>query len=161
MDVNPDFRDLLRLFNDAGSRYLVVGAHAVAYHAEPRYTKDLDLWVEPSPANAHRVFEALTRFGAPLNGVNSDLFADPDMVYQIGIEPNRIDVVMGMEALTFATAWRRRVRSSYGGVPVSILSKTDLIRNKCAVARAQDLLDVGRLRSRPRSRVKKRRRKRT
>ena len=149
MSVNPDFKDLFRILNDARVRYIVVGAHAVAYHTEPRFTKDLDLWVEPSAANATRVWEALARFGAPLQSVTRADLADPQLVYQIGVEPNRIDVMMGVEGVTFPTAWRNRVRTTYGGVRIYVLARSDLVRAKRAAGRPQDLLDLQRLTARP------------
>ncbi|MCK4661201.1 MAG: hypothetical protein KAV82_16900 [Phycisphaerae bacterium] len=145
MEVNQNFSDLLRTLNDAGARFLVVGAYAVAYHTEPRFTQDLDIWVEPSSENAARVWEALRKFGAPLQGVTRKDFADSELVYQIGIEPNRIDVMMGIDGVTFPTAWRNRVRTTYGGIPVHVLNKVDLLRAKRAVGRPQDLLDIERL----------------
>lgn len=145
MDVNRDFCDLLRALNDARARYLVVGAHAVAFHAEPRYTKDLDVWVEATRANAARVWEALISFGAPLKGRSPADFADPRAVYQMGIEPNRVDIVMGIDGVTFRTAWRNRVTSSYGGVPFSVLGFRDLVRAKRAANRPQDRLDLAHL----------------
>ena len=164
MDVNPDFRDLFSTLNTARVRYLVVGAHAVAFHAEPRYTKDLDLWVDATPGNASRLFRALAKYGAPLRGVTEQDFTDPEVIYQVGIEPNRIDFLMSIERLRFETAWDRRVVSSYGGVRIYLLGRQDLIRAKQAAGRPQDLLDLRRLtrtsprrkprspRSKPRSR---------
>ncbi len=110
MELSPDLTDLLREFSAVGVRFLVVGAHAVAYHAEPRYTKDLDLWVEPTAENAARVWQALVRFGAPLRHMRREDFANPALVYQLGIEPNRVDIMMGIDGVTFPPAWKRRTR---------------------------------------------------
>ena len=145
MDTNPDFRDLLRSLSDAGVRYVIVGAYAVIYHTEPRYTKDLDIWVEPTEANAGRVWKALARFGAPLKGVKVEDFTDAETVYQIGVEPNRIDIITSIDGVAFTQAWARRVRAVYGEIPTYILAKSDLIRNKRAAGRLQDLLDLKRL----------------
>ena len=145
MPANPDFCDLFRAFNEDSVEYLVVGAHAFFHYAEPRYTKDLDVWVRPSPENAERVFRALARFGAPMIDVTPESFTDPDLVYQIGVAPNRIDVMMGIAGVDFNTAWANRVESSYGGVPIHIISKQDLIQAKKASGRPQDLLDLDRL----------------
>ena len=93
MNGNRDFKDLLRAFSKGRVRYLIVGAYAVIYHTEPRYTKDIDIWVDPSPENARRAFKALARYGVPLAGVTEADFADPRIVYQIGIEPNRVDTL--------------------------------------------------------------------
>jgi hypothetical protein len=145
MPANPDFRDRFSMFNAERVEYLVVGAHAVIYFTEPRYTKDLDVWVNPSAENAERVHRALARFGAPLAGIAPGDFADPGLVYQIGVPPNRIDVVMGVAGLKFRNAWAGRVRSTYDGIPVSIVGKESLMRAKRAAGRRQDLLDLEKL----------------
>lgn len=145
MDANPDYCDLLSEFNAASVRYLVIGAHALAYHAEPRFTKDIDVWVHSAAENARRVWAALRKFGAPLKGIGAADFSVPDMVYQMGMPPNRVDVLTSVAGVRFANAWRRRVRVSYGGVGIFVMSRTDLIRNKRACGRPQDLLDVKQL----------------
>lgn len=142
MATNPDFTDLLLAFNAAEVRYLVVGGYAVAFHARPRFTKDLDVWVDPSPENARRTWEALRRFGAPLSGVTVQDLANPEMVYQIGIPPNRVDILMGVTGLAFPDAWEHRVAGTYGDCPLHVLGRHDLIRNKRATGRPQDLLDL-------------------
>ncbi len=147
MAANPDFKELLNIFNDEHVEYLVAGAHAVMYHTEPRYTKDIDLWVNPTPANAELVYRALARFGAPLQKVTVANFSNPEMVYQLGIEPNRIDVLMDIAGLTFAAAWTDRVESTYAGIPIPILGKASLIAAKQASGRPQDLLDLAKLRT--------------
>jgi predicted nucleotidyltransferase len=146
MELSPDLTDLLRSLSDAGARFLIVGAHAVAYHTEPRYTKDLDVWVEPTAENAARVWGALARFGAPLKNVQVADFATPQLVYQVGIEPNRVDLMMGIDGVTFPVAWRNRVRTTYAGIPVCLLGRNDLIRAKKASGRPRDLEDIARLR---------------
>lgn len=142
MSANSDFKDLLRGFNAAGVEYLIVGAHAVMIYTEPRYTKDIDIWVRRSPANAERVFRALAEFGAPLRDATPSDFTNPDVVFQIGVAPNRIDVMMDVEGVTFDEAWSNKTESSYDGVPVHFLGKAELIRAKRASARPQDLLDL-------------------
>ncbi len=161
MDISRDFEEMLRGLNDAKARYLVVGAYAVAFHSEPRYTKDLDIWVDPYPDNAARVWAALVKFGAPIGGLKARDFEDPKNVFQIGFPPNRIDVIMGLSGITFAEAWRSRVKSSLGGVPVFVLDREGLLRAKRAAGRPQDLLDVAKiLQHRPGSAHKKRKKKR-
>jgi len=145
MAANPDFKELFSIFNEEKVEYLVIGAHAVMFYTGPRYTKDLDIWVNPSADNAARVYKALKRFGAPLEGVAPNDLADPNLVYQVGIEPNRFDIQMGTEALDFGAAWPNRSRSSYDGVPINILGKGDLIKTKRACARPQDLIDAEKL----------------
>ena len=142
MAVNPDFRDLFSALNAAGARYLVVGGYAVAFHAEPRYTKDLDVWVEASPENAAKVYAALREFGAPLADVSPLDFAQTGLVFQMGVAPNRIDIVTSIDGVGFPEAWDGRVRSAYGGVEMAVISREELLRNKRAMARPQDLLDV-------------------
>jgi len=142
MGVNPDLRDLFKIFNDHGVEYLVVGAYAVIYYTFPRFTKDLDVWVNPTPENARRVFRALAKFGAPLVDVGETDFTDREMVYQIGIEPNRIDIMMGISSSEFPAAWANRKRSTYGGIPICIIGREDLIQSKIAANRPQDVIDV-------------------
>lgn len=145
MPANPDFSELFSTFNDEQVEYLVAGAHAVIFHAEPRYTKDLDIWVRPVPGNASRVYRALSRFGAPLRDVKVEDFHDEDLVYQIGVAPNRIDILMGIAGVSFEEAWEDRVESTYDGIPIRLLGRKTLIRAKKVAGRKQDLLDVERL----------------
>lgn len=142
MALNPDFRDLFFEFNAAEARYLVVGAQAVIFHTVPRYTKDLDVWIDPAPENARRAYAGLARFGAPLEGVSPEDLALPGTVLQIGVEPNRIDVLNRIGDLEFESAWSRGVPSTYAGVPIAILGLDDLIAVKRAAGRPQDLLDA-------------------
>jgi len=146
MKSNPDFSDLLKTFNDCGVKYLVVGAYAVMVYAEPRFTKDLDIWVDPSHDNAERVWRALEKFGAPLQRVEIKDFCNRELVYQIGIEPNRIDILMDCPGVKFKTAWKNRKKRKYGGQAVNIMGRSDLIRSKRRAGRDQDLLDLKRLR---------------
>jgi len=139
---DPDYRDLLSAFEREGVRYLIVGAHAVIFHTEPRYTKDIDIWVEPTQANAERVFRALERFGAPLRGISPDDFVNQQLVYQIGIEPHRINIIMGVRGLRFPTAWRNRKRGFYDKLRVNILGREDLLKNKRRVGQSVDIIDV-------------------
>jgi hypothetical protein len=142
MAVNPDFRDLFVAFDDAEVRFLVVGAYAVTFHSRPRFTKSLDVWVDPSPDNAERVWEALAAFGAPLSEVSPSDFTRESMVFQIGVEPNRIDILMGIEGVTFTDAWNRRVPATCGDAPIHVISREDLIENKRRVGRPSDLEDL-------------------
>ncbi len=142
MDVNPDYKDLLRELNARGVKYVVVGTHALIYYTEPRFTKDLDIWVEPTRENAQKIFEALKFFGAPLQGISIEDFANPQNIYQIGVSPSRIDIIMGISGVHFPTAWRNKKQVLYGDVRINILSSQDLLRNKKASARPQDLTDA-------------------
>lgn len=142
MAVNPDFSDLLRVLRDAEARFIVVGAYAVIHYTEPRYTKDLDLWVEPTTENAKRVFSALAVFGAPVDELTLEDLENPQLVYQIGIEPNRIDLLMAVGGLDFERAFRRAEMTTYGGVPIRVLALPDLMAAKRAAGRAQDAIDL-------------------
>ncbi|MEO5897150.1 MAG: hypothetical protein ABIS06_15785 [Vicinamibacterales bacterium] len=142
MPINPDFNDLFAALNATGSRYLLVGGYAVAVHAIPRFTKDLDIWIEPSADNALRVMDALRQFGAPLESLSTADLMAPGTIFQIGIPPNRIDLVMAIDGVIFSDAWASRLNAHYGDVAISVISRTDLIRNKRAVGRPQDLVDA-------------------
>lgn len=143
--VNRDFEDLLRCLNHAKARYLVVGAYAVIFYTEPRYTKDLDVWIELNSENAERVYTALKNFGAPLKGLSPNDFSRPGFTYQIGIEPNRIDILMGVDGVTFEKAWKRHRITKYGKQKTTMIDIDDLIKNKHAVGRAQDIIDIASL----------------
>lgn len=149
MPVNPDFSDLFSALNEVDARYLMVGGYAVSFHAEPRFTKDLDVWVEPTPANAAAVRAALSAFGAPMSGVSQEDLATPGMVVQVGVPPNRIDIVTSIDGVGFPEAWAERVAAVYGDVPIHVIGRSDLIRNKRACGRPQDLVDADRLSGEP------------
>lgn len=143
-----DQRDLLLAFNARKVRYLVVGGYAYSFYAEPRATKDLDVFVDPTPENATAVFRALTDFGAPLAGMSAADFQDGKSWFQIGVALSRIDIIQRIDAIDFDAAWR----SSEPGmaaddIPVRYISLEDLIRNKLAVGRPRDLVDVEDLRA--------------
>jgi hypothetical protein len=142
MKLNRHYSDLLSAFGANRVRFLLVGAYALAYHGRPRATGDLDVWVEATPSNARRVYAALAEFGAPLEKVAAEDFARPGTVFQIGIAPNRIDILTSLTALDFPGAWKNRRRVAYGSIPVSLLSAPDLLKNKRALGRARDLADA-------------------
>ena len=142
MAVNPDFRDLFAALNESGARYLLVGGYAVALHAEPRFTKDLDVWVDATPENALRVFQALAQFGAPMGDIPATDLARPALIFQIGVAPNRIDVITSIDGVTFSEAWEARATTRYGDESIHVIGREHLIQNKRAVGRPQDLLDV-------------------
>jgi len=145
--TNPDFKDLLKILNDYSVRYLIVGGYAVMYYAEPRFTKDIDIWVEPTRANAKKIWKTLAEFGAPLEQVTEDDFWNKDLVYQIGVAPNRIDIMMDIPAVQFNDAWKNRIKSHYGDIPIFIISLDDLIKAKEDAGRDQDLLDLKHLKA--------------
>jgi hypothetical protein len=140
--MHSGFEELLSIFNAHGVKYLVVGGHAVMLYTEPRYTRDLDLWVEASNQNSARIFYALAAFGAPLTGLAPEDFAHEGFFYQIGVPPVRVDILMSVSGLKFAEAWPNRNESAIGGQKVWFISRADLIRNKRAYGRHIDLHDV-------------------
>ena len=143
--MNQDFKDLLAEFNARQVEYLIVGAHALAAHGHVRATQDLDVWVRPDPENANRVIAALRAFGAPLHDLTVQDLSRPGLIFQIGVEPIRIDVLTVIDGVQFDEAWSERVHSTFAGEPVAVLSREHLIKNKLAAARTQDLADVERL----------------
>ena len=155
MAENPDYRELLQLLNQFAVDYLIVGGFAVMKYGEPRYTKDLDVWIHNSAANSLRLVEALKKFGAPLehDGITPATFTEKQIVYQIGIARVRIDILTQITGVEFVTAWKNRVRSTFG-VPVHFISQGDLEVNKRALGRARDMEDLKRSPQRKRSRKK-------
>ena len=149
MSVNPDFRDLFAALNEAEAEFLIVGGYALAVHGVPRFTKDLDVWVRADEANANRVWHALDSFGAPFGDLRVEDLASPGIVFQMGVPPNRIDIITGIDGIGFDEAWKRRLSSAYGDQPVKVIGFEDLIRNKEATGRPQDALDAVTLRKRP------------
>lgn len=140
--MNSDFKDLLRLFGVHEVRYLVVGGYAVSHHAQPRFTKDLDLWIEPSEANARRVAGALREFGIPLIEVDEGDFAQEGLQFAVGMPPSQLDFLTTVPGLVFAECWPTRVNVDIDGIHVSYLSKDALITAKRTAGRAQDLADL-------------------
>ena len=144
MAENPHYRELLQLLNEFEVEYLIVGGFAVMKYGEPRYTKDLDVWVHNSPQNSACVVGALRKFGAPLehDGITTETFTGRQLVYQIGIAPVRIDVLTEITGVEFPGAWGKRVASTFFGVPVHFISLDDLVANKQALGRSSDLKDL-------------------
>ena len=142
MDLHPDFRDLLSALADTNAEYLVVGGWAVGFHAEPRFTKDLDLFIGPSDANLAAVVAALARFGAPAHLVDALRSLGPEEFLFLGAPPVRIDILRHVTGLTFADAYARRVRVEWDGVPVSVVHFDDLVAAKKAAGRERDARDL-------------------
>lgn len=144
--MNSDFKDLLEAFNAAGVRYLIIGGYAVIKHTEPRFTKDLDLWVATDIENSKKVYDALAEFGAPIEELTPSDFAEPDAFFTMGLPPNRIDIMFDLNGVDIGQVWERRVDGMLGDVPVHFIGRDDLIHNKEAVGRLQDLADAEKLR---------------
>jgi hypothetical protein len=140
--MNRDFLDMLSALFDAGADFLVVGAHAVAVHARPRATGDLDLWVRPTAENAERVWRALEAFGAPLHELTRADLTSNDLVFQIGLAPRRIDILTDIGSVEFQQAWERRVTLDLEGMRVPVIGREDLIQAKRDAGRPRDLADI-------------------
>jgi len=153
--MHSDLIDILRVFNLYKVEYLIIGGYAVVFHAEPRFTKDLDILVRASQENARRVFQALRAFGAPLSGLTEKDFEQERYWYQIGTPPVRVDILMSIDGVKFDDAWARRVESTIGDVCALFISKEDLIIAKTAAGRPQDLLDVEALSAPPSNKKQK------
>ena len=146
MSVNPDFRDLFATLNDANAEFLIVGGYALAVHGAPRFTKDLDVWIKANPDNAQRVWKALMAFGAPFGDLTLQDLSTPGIIFQMGLPPNRIDIITSIDGVEFHEAWSHKLVSAYGDQPVMVIGIDELIRNKEATGRAQDSLDAKTLR---------------
>lgn len=140
--LGKDFKEFVAALNARHVEFLVIGGYAVAFHGFPRYTKDLDLWVGPDLDNVLRLLSALEDFGFASLGLTEADFKDPTVVIQLGQPPNRIDLLCGVGGLDFDEAYRRRETLDPAGVPLSFISRGDLIGVKRAAGRHQDMADV-------------------
>jgi len=143
--LNPDFKELLRLFNDHNVEYLVVGGYALSAHGHPRYTGDIDLWIGSDPVNSSRVLAALDEFGFGTLGLKEEDFRTPQRVIQLGYPPARIDLMTDIDGVVFSECWPRRMEIVMDGVAIPVLGREDLMSNKKASGRLQDLADLEKL----------------
>jgi predicted nucleotidyltransferase len=142
-----DLKELLRAFNEQGVKYLIVGGYAFGVHAEPRATKDLDIFISSDEENSNKVFRALIQYGAPLADLTPSDFMD-GTTFQIGQPPARIDILQQIDGVTFDEAWKNRIEGFVDdGIKADVISRVDLISNKLASGREQDRLDVKKLRA--------------
>ena len=142
-----DLKELLRAFNDNAVKYLIVGGYAFGVHAEPRATKDLDIFIRSDEENSRAVFRALAQYGAALDGLSPADFMD-GTTFQMGQPPAWIDILQRIDGVTFDEAWKNRIEGLIDNkVRTSVISREDLIRNKLASGREQDILDVKKLRA--------------
>lgn len=137
-----EWTELIDLLSSRGARFLVVGGHAVAANGRPRFTEDLDLFVEPTPANAQRVCAALSDFGYAALARETEAFASPDRMASLGHKPLRIDLMTSISGVSFRQAWKGRIVAHVGGRALPFLGPTELRRNKLASGRAKDLADL-------------------
>ena len=140
-----DYKDLLSAFHSHGVKYLVVGGFAVIYHSQPRFTKDLDLFIKADPENVKAIYAALASFGAPLQGIRAEDFTDPNNFFRFGRDPKGFDILPVLPGLDFDAAWERRVETIIDpatGLKANFISAQDLIASKLASGRPQDLADA-------------------
>ena len=143
--MNQDFLDILHALHAAHAEFLLVGAHALAVHAQPRATGDLDIYVRPTLDNAAKVWQALAAFGAPMEQLTQADLAKDDTVFQMGLPPNRIDILTGLTGVTFDECWAYRVYVNIQGLDIPCIGKEQLLTNKRALGRPQDLVDAAML----------------
>jgi hypothetical protein len=133
---------MLSALNDSGADYLIVGAYALATYGTARATGDIDIWARPTKENADRVWMALERFGAPRRNLTREDLHAPDNVFQIGIAPNRIDILTSITGVEFDEAWQHRKQTQINGISVSVIGREHLLKNKRAIGRPKDLADA-------------------
>ena len=142
MEVQPDFRDLLALFNTHKVNYLIVGGYALAFHGVPRYTVDIDIFIKPTIENAKRILLSLDEFGFKSAKLTIDDFVNPDSVVQLGVAPVRIDLLTSLTDLSWEEAFSGRTEGKYGDIIVYYLGRKEFIKNKRATGRTRDLADL-------------------
>jgi hypothetical protein len=143
--LNQDFREFIQLLNDNQVHYLIVGGYAVALHGYPRYTKDIDIWIESKPTNATRIVRALAQFGFGSLGLKESDFLVEDQIIQLGYAPNRIDILTSLPGVSFTECYKKRVAVDVDGVKVNFIDLDNLRKNKKATGRLQDLADLEKL----------------
>ncbi len=142
MNTQPDFEELLRLLEKHNVDYMIVGGYAVAFHGHPRFTKDIDVFFDATPANIESIQKALCEFGFSLSDVPSDLFLEPGSILTFGAAPVRVDIINEIDGVRYADARDNRVRGRYGAVEVYFIGRDDLILNKQSTSRTQDKADA-------------------
>jgi len=145
MNLQKDLREFVELLNELDVHFVVVGAFAVAYHGYARYTADIDLFVENSEENAERLLKAIHQFGFGGVGLTKEDFLQDDRVIQLGVAPNRLDLMTHISGVTFTDAWDSREFGDIGGLRVPFISRDLLKRNKAATGRTRDLADLEQL----------------
>jgi predicted nucleotidyltransferase len=143
--LNEDYKDMLQCLLEENVKFLLVGAYAVAVYGYPRATKDIDLFVRASADNASNLMRALTRFGAPLAEVSEADFATEGIVFQIGTNPRRIDILTRISGVDFEQAYANRETIVLEGLSIPVIGLADLLANKRATGRTQDAADIERL----------------
>lgn len=139
---NSDYRDMIECLQREGVEFMLVGGYAVALHGWPRTTFDIDFWIMANPQNAAAVMRALKAFGAPLMDLTEEDFHRPGMVFQIGTEPQRIDILSAVSGVVYEDAASRALKMEVDGLTLKVISLDDLIANKRASGRPKDIVDA-------------------
>ena len=142
MEIRKDFKELLESLNAHEVEYIIVGAFALAWHGHPRYTGDLDIYVNPRPGNASRVVAALEAFGFGSLGLTQGDFEAFDQIIQLGVAPLRVDLFTSISGVDWEAAWEGSEVGSYGETPVRYLGRAQFKANKLAIGRLKDLADL-------------------
>jgi len=145
MKLNKDLREFIALLNSTKVKYLIVGGHAVAFHGRPRFTGDFDFFVERSAQNASRIAEVISAFGFGSLGLKAEDFLEAGIVVQLGRPPNRIDLLTSIDGVEFSAAWQRKAEGKLDGIPAYFIGKEELLVNKRATGRPQDVADAAEL----------------
>ena len=142
MKLPEDFKEFIKLLNKNGVKYLLVGGYAVSFHAKPRFTNDMDVWVEATKGNAEKIMRVLKEFGFGDLKISTSDLSKEDTIIQLGYEPLRIDIMTSISGVQFNKAYQNRIKALYFGVEVNIISMEDILRNKQSTGRKQDLQDI-------------------
>ena len=140
--LNRDFKEFIQSLNGNQVRYLIVGGYAVAFHGHPRYTKDIDIWIEMTEENSENAIQALEQFGFGSLGLKKEDFLIPDQIIQLGYPPSRIDLINTLSGVDFASCYASRLQIPIDGVQVNFIDLENLKKNKQASGRHQDLADL-------------------
>ncbi|GCA95080.1 DUF6036 family nucleotidyltransferase [Microcystis aeruginosa] len=146
--LNQDFKEFIQLLNNNQVKYLVIGGYAVAVHGHPRYTKDIDIWIEMSSENTQKLMRALTEFGFGSLGLTAEDFQTPDQIIQLGYPPSRIDLITTPDGIDFMTCYQTKIEIKMNDVVVNFIDLESLKKNKKASGRLQDLADLENLSNR-------------
>lgn len=140
--LNQDYKEMLSLFLENQVEFIIVGAYALAIHGFPRATGDIDLFIKPSEENSHKVFKCLSIFGAPINKIQPNDFSEPNVVFQIGIAPRRIDLITMLNGVSFDEAISDSKTVELESLKLPFISRINLIKNKESTGRPKDIIDV-------------------
>ena len=140
--LNNDYKEMLQILLEEEVDFIVVGAYALAAHGVPRATGDIDIWIKTDTRNAERLIRALKKFGAPVGDITASDFTEPDIVFQIGVAPRRIDFLTSIDGVNFADADKDKLTIKINDIDVPVISLENLIKNKKAASRPKDLLDI-------------------